>query len=158
MELSLTMPKANYTLKSDKKMRALLLTTLIAFLSVASLSAQTVRDRNNMKIGTIENQGTVRSAPVSSPGILYRVICPYSLFYADKDTNYFVKECHPPLNSVNSLKIVSYQLSAHFFAEKLGRLENLSYLCSVIINVKIFRISDISFRMFGSSEKGGSGV
>lgn len=85
MELSLTMPKANYTLKSDKKMRALLLTTLIAFLSVASLSAQTVRDRNNMKIGTIENQGTVRSAPASSPGILYRVIYPYSLFYADKD-------------------------------------------------------------------------
>jgi len=33
-------------------MRALLLTTLIAFLSVASLSAQTVRDRNNIKIGT----------------------------------------------------------------------------------------------------------
>lgn len=32
--------------------RVLLLTTLIAFLSVASLSAQTVRDRNNMKIGT----------------------------------------------------------------------------------------------------------
>ena len=29
-----------------------LLTTLIAFLSVASLSAQKVRDRNNMKIGT----------------------------------------------------------------------------------------------------------
>ena len=62
MELSLTMPKANYTLKSDKKMRAFLLTTLIAFLSVASLSAQTVRDKNNMKIGTIENQGTVRDA------------------------------------------------------------------------------------------------
>lgn len=33
-------------------MRVFLLTTLIAFLSVASLSAQTVRDRNNMKIGT----------------------------------------------------------------------------------------------------------
>jgi len=41
-------------------MTKVLLATLIAFLSVASLSAQTVRDRNNMKIGTIENQGTVR--------------------------------------------------------------------------------------------------
>ena len=34
------------------KMTKVLLATLIAFLSVASLSAQTVRDRNNMKIGT----------------------------------------------------------------------------------------------------------
>ena len=33
-------------------MTKVLLATLIAFLSVASLSAQTVRDRNNMKIGT----------------------------------------------------------------------------------------------------------
>lgn len=56
----MTMPKANYILKSDKKMRAFLLTTLIAFLSVASLSAQTVRDRNNMKIGSIGKDGTVR--------------------------------------------------------------------------------------------------
>ena len=39
-------------------MTKVLLATLIAFLSVASLSAQTVRDKNNMKIGTIENQGT----------------------------------------------------------------------------------------------------
>ena len=43
-------------------MTKVLLATLIVFLSVASLSAQTVRDRNNMKIGTIENQGTVRDA------------------------------------------------------------------------------------------------
>ena len=43
-------------------MTKVLLATLIAFLSVASLSAQTVRDRNNMKIGTIENQGTIRDA------------------------------------------------------------------------------------------------
>ena len=41
-------------------MRAFLLTTLIAFLSVASLSTQTVRDRNNMKIGSVGYDGTVR--------------------------------------------------------------------------------------------------
>ena len=34
------------------KMTKVLLATQIAFLSVASLSAQTVRDRNSMKIGT----------------------------------------------------------------------------------------------------------
>lgn len=58
----MTMPKANYTLKSDKKMRAFLLTTLIAFLSVASLSAQTVRDRNNMKIGTAKGVNIYHTA------------------------------------------------------------------------------------------------
>ena len=41
-------------------MTKVLLATLIAFLSVASLSAQTVRDRNNMKIGSIGKDGTVR--------------------------------------------------------------------------------------------------
>lgn len=41
-------------------MTKVLLATLIAFLSVASLSAQTVRDRNNMKIGSVGYDGTVR--------------------------------------------------------------------------------------------------
>ena len=46
----------------------------------------------------------------------------------------------------------------HFFVEKLGRLENLSYLCSFKISVEIFRISNISFGMFRTSEEGGFGV